>query len=151
MWALDHKQGWVLKNWCFQIMVLEKTLESPLDSKEIKAVKPKGDQPWVFIGRTDAKAVIPWPPDAKSQLIGKEPNARKHWGQEKQVLTEDEMLGWHHRLNGYEFEQTPGDTEGQGSLAYCSSWESQRADSCSWLSNWTPSLSELVQSKQTWA
>ena len=127
MRELDHKEGWMPKNWCFGILVL-KTLNSPLDSKEIKAVKPKGDQPWVFIGRSDAEAeaAIPWPPDVKNQLTGKELNARKHWGQEKQVLTEDEMVGWHHRLNGYEFEQTQGDSKGQGSLA-CYSPGGQKA------------------------
>ena len=95
-------------------MVLEKTLESPLDCKEIKAVKPKGDQPWIFIGRTDAEAeaVIFWPPDAKSQHSGKDPDAGKAWGQQEQVVTEDEMFGRHNLLNGYEFEQSPGDTEG---------------------------------------
>ena len=101
MWELDHKEGWVPKNWCFQTVVLEKTLESPLDGKEIKPVHPKGNQPWVFIGRTDAKAEAPilWPPDTKSQLIGKAPDAEKDWGQEEKVAAEDEMVGWHHWLN----------------------------------------------------
>ena len=122
MWALDHKEGWTMKNWCFQIVVLEKTLESPLGCK-IKSVNPKGNQSWIFIGRTDAEAEAPihWPSDAKSQVIGKDPDAGNDWGMEKGV-TEDEMVGWHHWLNGHEFQQTPGDSEGQGSLACCSPW-----------------------------
>ena len=101
-------------------MVLEKTLESLLDSKEIKSVNPKGNQPWIFIARTDAKAAILWLPDVKSQLIGKDPDAGKDWGQEEKKVAEDEIVGWHHWLNGHEFEQTPGNGQGQGSLAYCS-------------------------------
>ena len=102
--------------------MLEKTLESPLDCKEIKPVHPKRNQPWMFIGRTDAEAPILWPPDAKSQLIGKDPDTGKDWRQEEKGTTEDEMVGWHYRLNGHEFEQAPGVGEGQGSLAYCSPW-----------------------------
>ena len=115
MWELDHKEGWVPKNWCFQTVVLEKTLKSPLDSKEIKPVSPKGSQPWIFIGRTVAEADIPifWPPVVKSQLIGKDPDAGKDWGQEGKGVREDEMIGWHHQLNGHEFEQTLGDSEGR--------------------------------------
>ena len=107
----------MLKNWCFWTVVLEKTLESPLDNK-IKLVNHKQNQPWIFIGRTDAEAEAPilGPPDAKSWLIGKDPDAEKDWGQEKNGVTEDEMVRQHHRLNGHEFEQTPGDSEGQGSL-----------------------------------
>ena len=122
IWELDYKESWVLKNWCFWTVVLEKTLESPLDCKEIQPVHPKGDQSWVFNGRTDAEAETPtlWPPDAKSWLIWKDPDARKDWKREK-GMTEDEMVGWHHRLNGHEFEQAPGIDEGQGSLACCSS------------------------------
>ena len=129
MWELDQKEGWAPKNWCFQIVVLEKTLESPLDSKEIKAVKSKGSQPWIFIARTDGVIEIPvlWPPDVKSWLIGKEPDTRKDQGQEKQV-TENSMVGWHHRLNGHEFEQTPRASEGQGSLAYSSPWGRKDSD-----------------------
>ena len=113
MWELDHKESWVLKNWCFGTVVLEKTLESPLDSKEIKPVNPKGNQSWIFIGKTDAEAEIPilWPPDTKSQLIEKDPDAGKDWGQEKKRATEDKMVGWHHRLSGHEFERTLGDGE----------------------------------------
>ena len=104
MWELDLKQGWVPKNWCFWTVVLEKILESPLDCKEIKPVSPKGNQPWIFIGRTDAKAETPilWPPVVKNWLVGKDPDAGKDWRQEK-GMTEDEMVGWHHRLNGHEF------------------------------------------------
>ena len=120
----DYKGGWEPKNWCFQTVVLEKTLEGPLDCKEIKPVNSKGNQPWIFIGRTDAKAEasILWPPDAKNQLTGKDPDARKDWGQEEKGATEDEMVGWHHQLNGHEFEQTPGDGEGQGNLVFCGPW-----------------------------
>ena len=108
MWELDHKEGWTLKNWCFRSVVLEKTLESPLDSKEIKPVNPKENQPWIFIGRTDAEAEAPilWPPDAKSWLTEKDPDAGKNWGQEEKAVTEDEMIRWHHWLNGHEFKQT---------------------------------------------
>ena len=121
-WELDHKEGWAPKNWCFWTVMLEKTLESPLDCKEIKPVNPKGNQPWIFIGRTEAeaKASILWPPDVKSWLIGKDPDAGKDWRQEEKDATEDEMVGWHHQLNGHEFEQTSGDNEEQGSLACCS-------------------------------
>ena len=124
MWELDHKEGWVPKNGCFQTLVLEKTLESPLDCKEIKLVNPKGNQPWIYIGRTDAEAGTPilWPLDAKGWLIRKDPDARKDWRQKEKVTTEDETVGWHHHLNGHESEQTLGDGEGQGSLACCSPW-----------------------------
>ena len=110
--------------------MLEKTLENPLDSKEIKPVNPKGNQPWLFIGRTDAEAEAPVlsPPDAKNQLTGKDPDAEKDWGQEEKGVIEDEMVGWHHRFNGHEFEQTVGDSEGQGSLAFCSPWGHKEVD-----------------------
>ena len=136
MWELDHKEGWALKNWCFWTVVLEKTLERPLDSKEIKLVNPKGNQPWIFIGRTDAEAETPvlWLPDMKSQLIGKDPGAGKDCRQEEKGVTEDEMVGWHHRFNGHEFGQTSGDSEGQGSLACCSP---QGSNSPRQLSDWT--------------
>ena len=105
MWELDCEESWAPKNWCFWTVVLEKTLESPLDCKEIQLVHPKGDQSWVFIGRTDVKHETPilLPPDAKSWLIGKDPDAGKDWGQEKKGTTEDEMVGWHHQLNGHDF------------------------------------------------
>jgi len=106
MWELDCEESWALKNWCFWTVVLEKTLASPLDCKEIQPVHPKGDQPWVFIGRTDAEAetLVLWPPHVKSWLIGKDPNAGRDWGQEEKGMTEDEMAGWHHWLDGHEFE-----------------------------------------------
>ena len=124
-----------LSNWCFWIVVLEKTLESPLDYKEIQPVYPKGDQSWVFIGRTEVEAETPilWPPHAKNWLIWKDPDAGKDWGQEKRV-TENEMAGWHHRLNGHEFMQTLGDSEGQRSLACCSLWV---AKNWAQLNDWT--------------
>ena len=122
MWELDHKAGWALKNWGFQTVVLKKILESLLDCQEIKAVNPKGNQPLIFIGRTDAEAEAPvfWPPDAKGWLIRKDPDAWKDWRQKEKGTTEDETVGWHHRLNGHNFEQALGDEEGQGSLACCS-------------------------------
>ena len=128
MWELDHKEGWASKNWCFQTVVLEKTFESPLDSKEIKSINSKGDQPWIIIGRTDVKAPVLCPPDAKSWLIGKDPDAGKDWRQEEKGTTEDEMVRWHHRLNGRELEQTPGDDEGQGGLLCFSSWGCKESD-----------------------
>ena len=105
MWELDYKESWVQKNWCFWTVVLEKTLESPLACKEIQPVQPKGDQSWIFIGwnDADAEAAIVWPPDLKNQLIGKDPDAGKDWGQEEKGTTEDEMVGWHHWLKGHEF------------------------------------------------
>ena len=123
MWKLNHKEGLAPKNWYFQTVVLEKILESSLDSKEIKQVNPKGNQSWIFIGRTDAEAEAPklWPLDEKNWLIGKDPDARKDWRQEKGAA-EDEMVGWPHWLDGHEFDQAPGDSEGQRSLAGCSLW-----------------------------
>ena len=117
MWELDYKESWMPENWCFLTMVLEKTLESPLDCKEIQPVNPKGDQSWMFVRSTDAEAETPilWPPDAKNWLIGKDPDAGKDWRQEEKG-TEDEMVGCHHRFNGHEFEQAPGVGDGQGSL-----------------------------------
>ena len=109
-------------NWCFQIVVLEKTLESPLDCKEIKPVNPKGNQSWIFIRRTDAETPIFWPPDAKTWLIWKDPDAGKDWRQEEKGMTEDETVRWHHRLDGHEFEQALGAGDGQGSLECCSPW-----------------------------
>ena len=116
MWELDHKEAWGLKKWCFWTVVLEKAPESPLDNKEIKLVNPKGNQPWIFIGRTDAEAPILWPHDAQSHFTdtGKDPDTGKDWGQEEKRTTEDEMVGWHHQLSEHEAEQTPGDSEGRG-------------------------------------
>ena len=135
MWELDYKESWVPKNWCFWTVVLEKTLESPLGCKEIQPVHPKGNQSWVFIGRTDIEAETPilWPADAKSWLIGKDPDAGKDWRQEEKGTPEDEMVGWHHRLDGHGFGWTPGVGDGQGGLACCSPW----GCSWTWLSDWT--------------
>ena len=137
MWELDYKESWVPKNWCFWTVVLEKTLKSPLDCKEIKPVHPKGSQSWIFIGRTDAEAeaLILWPPDAKNWLIWKDPDAGKDWGQEEKVATDDEMIGWHHQLNGHEFEQTPGDNKGQRSLAGYSPRGRKELKRTKWLNN----------------
>ena len=123
---------------CFWTVVLEKTLESPLEYKEIQPVHSKGDQSWVFIGRNGAKAETPvlWPPHAKSWLIGKDSDAGRDWGQEEKMTTEEEMAGWHHRLDGCEFEWTPGVGDGQGSLACCNSWGRKESDMTEWL-NWT--------------
>ena len=133
MWELDHKEGWALKNWCFRIVVLE----SPLDSKEIKLVNPKGNQLWVFIVRTDGEAAAPilLPSDGNSQLTGKDPDAGKDRRQEEKGATEDEMVRWHHWLNGGEFEQTLGYSEGQGSLACYSPWGCKELDMTERLSN----------------
>ena len=141
MWELDYKESWVPKNWCFWTVVLEKTLESPLDCKEIQPLHPKGDQSWVFIGRTDAEAKTPilWPLDVKSWLIWKDPDAGKEWGQEEKGTTEDEMVGWHHRLNGHGFGWTPGVGDGQGGLASCDSWGCKELDTTERL-NWTDTL-----------
>ena len=138
MWELDHKESWVMKNRCFWTVALEKTLESSLDSTENKPVHPKGNQSWIFIGGTDAEAeaLILWLPDEKSQLLGKDPDAGKDWKQEEKEMTENEMVGWYHWLNGHEFEQTLGDGEGQGSLACCIPWGCK--ETC--LSNWTTTI-----------
>ena len=138
MWELDYKESWVLKNWCFWFVVLEKTLENPLDCKKIQPVHPKGTQSWIFTGRTDAEAEAPilWSPDAKSWLTGKDPDAGKDWRWEEKETTEDEMVGWHHRLNGHEFEEAPGVGDGQRSLVCCSPWGHKESDTTEWL-NWT--------------
>ena len=124
MWELDYKERGVPKNWCFWTVVLEKTLKSPLDCKEIQPGNPKGNQSWIFIGRTDAEAETPilWLHDAKSWLIGKDPDAGRDWGQEEKEMTDDEIAAWHHRLDGHEFEWTPGAGDGQGGLVCCDSW-----------------------------
>ena len=144
MWVLDYKESWVPKNWCFWTVVLEKTLESPLDCKGIQPVNPKGNQSWIFIRRTDVEAETPilWPRDVKNWLIGKDPNAGKDWRQEEKGMTEDEMAGWHHRLDGCESEWTPRVGDGQGGLACCSPWgrkESDMTERLNWtdLSKWT--------------
>ena len=124
------RESWAPKNWCFWTVVLEKTLESLLDCKDIQPVRSKGDQPWVFFGRNDAKAETPvlWPPHAKSWLIGKDSDAGRDWGQEEKAMTEDEMAGWHHWLDGRESEWTPGVGDGQGDLACCNSWGRKESD-----------------------
>ena len=145
MWELDCEESWVLKNWCFWTVVLEKTLASPLDCKEIQPVHPKGDQSWVFIGRTDAEAETPilWPPHAKSWLIGKHPDAGRDWGKEEKGMIEDEMAGLHHRLDGRESEWTPGVGDGQGGLTCCDSSGRKESDTTERL-NWTE-LRQTVQ------
>ena len=124
MWELVYKETWASKNWCFWTVVLEKILDSPLHCKEFQPVHPKGNQSWLFIGRTDAEVETPilWPPDAKSWLIWKDPDAGKDWRREEKGMTEDEMVGWHHQLNGHEFELTLGVGDGKGGLGCCSPW-----------------------------
>ena len=142
MWELDYKESWDPKNWCFWTVVLEKTLESHLDFKEIQPVNPKGNQSWMFTGRTDVEAEtsILWPPDAKNWLR-KDPDAGKDWRQKK-GMTEVEMVGWHHRPNGHEFEQAPGVGDGQGSQAWCSPWSRKEPD--------TTELTELTKLNRPW-
>ena len=137
MWELDCEESWTLKNWCFWTVILEKTLESPLDCKEIQPVYSEGDQPWDFFGRNDAKAETPvlWR-HAKSWLIGKDSDAGRDWEQEEKGTTEDEMAGWHHWLDGCESEWTPGVGDGQGGLACCNSWGHKESDMTERL-NWT--------------
>ena len=140
MWELDYKESWAPKNWCFWTVVLEKTLESPLDCKEMQPVHPKLNQSWIFIGRTDAKAETPifWPPDVKNWLIWKDPDAGKDWGQEEKGMTEDEIVGCHHWLNGHGFGWTPKLGDGQGGLVCCRSWGRKESDMTEWTElNWT--------------
>ena len=138
MWELECEESWALKNWCFWTVVLEKTLESPLDCKEIQPVHSKGDQSWVFFGRTDVEAETPilWPPHKKNWLIGKDPDAGRDQGQEEKGTTEDEIGGWHHQLDGRESEWTPGVGDRQAGLACCDSWGCKESDTTEWL-NWT--------------
>ena len=138
MWELVYREKRVLKNWCFWTVVLEKTLESPLDYKEIQPVHPKGNQSWIFIGRTDAEAQTPtfWPPGVKNWLLDKDTDAGKDWRQEEKGTTEDEMVGWHHWHDGHEFEEAPSVGDGQGSLACCSPWGHKELDTTEWL-DWT--------------
>ena len=140
MWELDCEESWALKNWCFWSVVLEKTLESPLDCKEIQPVHSEGDQPWDFFGRYDAKVETPvlWPPHAKNWLTEKDSDAGKDWGKEEKGMTEDEIAGWHHWLNGRESEWTPGVGNGQGGLACCDSWGRKDSDTIEQL-NWIDS------------
>ena len=144
MWELDYKESWVLKNWCFWSVVLEKTLESPSDCKEIQPVHPKGDQSWIFIVRADVEAETPIlrPPDMKNWLIWKHADAGKDWRWDEKGTTEDEMVGWHHWCHGHEFEQAPGVGDGQGSLACYSQWGHKESDMTEWL-NWTDGAAAL--------
>ena len=137
MWELDCEEGWGPKNWCFWTVVLEKTLESPLDCKEIQPVHPKGNQSWIFSGRTDAEVETPilWPSNAKNWLTGKDPDAGKDWRQEEKGMTEGEMVGWHHWLDGHEFEQVLGVGDGLGGLVCCDSWGCKESDRTGLL-NW---------------
>ena len=148
IWELVSKGNWALKNSCFWTVVLEKTLESPLDSKEMKPVHPKRNESWIFVGRTDGEAEIPilWPPDAKNWLIGKDPDAGKDWRREEKGMTEDEMVGWHHWLNGHEFELTLGVCDGQGSLACCSPWGRKQSDTTERL-NWLKRIKRQNQDR----
>ena len=140
MWELDCEESWAPKNWCFWTVVLEKTLESPLECKEIQPVHSKGDQPWVFFGRNDAKAETPvlWPPHVKHWLIRKDSDAGRDWGKEEKGMTEDEMGRWHYRIDGREFEWTLGVGDGQGGLVCCDSWGCKESD------NWTTELNLLA-------
>ena len=158
MWELDYKESWVPKNWCFWTVVLEKTLESPFDGKEIKPVNSKGNQSWIFIGRTDAEAEAPvlWPPDVKNWLICKDPDAGKDWRQEERGMTEDEMFGCHHWLSGHEFEQAVGVGDEQESLVCCSPWgckESVTTEQLKWLKwlHWTSSILEGTETCPHWS
>ena len=148
MWELNYKESWVPKNGCFWTVVL-KTLENPLDCKEIQPVHPKGNQSWIFIGRIDAEAetIIFWPPDVKNWLIWKDPDARKDWRQEEKGMTEDEMVGWHYRLNGHEFEWALGVHDGQGGPACCDSWGRKESDMTEQL-NWTKHFSQMPHNPQ---
>ena len=143
MWELDCEESWAPKNWCFWTVVLEKTLESPLDCKEIQPVHPKGDQSWLFIGRTEAEAETPvlWPLGVKSWLIWKDRDTGKDWRQKEKGTTEDEMVGWYHQLNGHEFEWTLGVGDGQGGLLCWGPWDRKELDTTERL-NWTELNSE---------
>ena len=149
MWELDHRESWARKNWCFWTVVLEKTLECPLDCKKSHPVNPKGNQSWIFIGRTDAEANTPilWPPDVKNWLIWKDPDAGKDWRWEEKGTTEDEMVGWHHLLDWHEFEWAPGVGAGQGGLACCRPWGRKELDTTERL-NWTEATEQMTHKLQ---
>ena len=155
MWELDYKESWVQKNWCFWTVVLE-ILENPLGCKKIQPVHHKGNQSWIFIGRTDGETETPilWPPDAKNRLTAKDPDAGKDWRHEEKGTTEDEMAGRHHRLNGHEFEQAPGVVDGQGGLVCYDSWgrkESETTERLTWLTDGAGSLTwALLSNVTTW-
>ena len=150
MRKLDYKESWAPKNGCLWTVVLEKTLESPLDCREIQSVHSEGDQPWDFFGRNDAKAETPtlWPPDGKSWLIWKDPDAGKDWRWEEKEKTEDVMVGWHHQLNEHEFGLTPGVGDGQGGLVCCNSWGHKVSDMTEWLNCTDTSVSLLLSAIQ---
>ena len=144
MWELDYEEGWAPNNWCFWTVVLKKTLESPLDCKEIQSVHPNGNQSWIFVGMTDAEAETPvlWPPPVKSWLIGKDSDSGRNWGQEEKGITEDEMAGWHHWLDGHESEWTLGVDDGQGGLACRDSGGRKESDTTEQL-NWTEMIYDI--------
>ena len=147
MWELDYKESWMLKNWCFWTVLLEKTLESFLDWEEIQPVHPKGNQSWLFIGKTDAEAETPilWPPDVKNWLIWKDSDAGKDWSQEEKGTTEDEMAGWQHWLNGHKFEQTPGVYwslwTGRSGMLQSIRSQSDTTEQLNWLTDWLTDVS----------
>ena len=145
MWELDHKEHWVPKNWCFLTVVLAKTLESPLDCKEIQSVHPKGNQSWIFIERTDVEVETPilWPSNVKNWLTGKDPESGEDWRQKDKGAPEEEVVGWLHRLDGHEFEQAQGYGKGQGRLACCSPWGRKESNTTEWL-NWTDLIHVLI-------
>ena len=149
MWDFEYNESWVPKNWCFWTVVLDKVLESPLDCKNIQSVHSKRKQSWIFIGRTDAEAEtsILWLPDMKNWLIWKDPDAGKDWWWEEKETTEDEIVGWHHLLDGHEFEQALEVGDGQGCLACCSLWGYKESDMTEWLS-WTESYTQLSKLKK---
>ena len=151
MWNLNCEESWAPKNWCFWTVVLEKTLQSPLNCKQIQPVYPKGNKSWIFLGSTDAEAktLILWPSNLKSWLIGKDSDTGRDCGQEENGKTEDEMAGWHHRLNGHKSGWTPGTGDGQGGLACCNSWSSKESDTTEWL-NWTELTNFLAEALQLW-
>ena len=153
MWELDHKENWEPENWFFWTGVLEKTLESPLDWKEIQPFHPKGNHFWIFIGRTDAEAEAPilWPPDAKNWLTGKDLDAGKDWRWEEKGMTEDEMAGWHHQLDGLEFEWTMGVGDGQEGLACCNSWGRKESDTTLQRRQWHPTPVVLPGKSHGWS
>ena len=147
MWELDYKESWAPNNWCFWTVVLEKTLESPLDCKEIKPINSKGNLSWIFVGRTVAETETPilWPPNVKNWLTGKDPDAGKDWRQEEKGMMENEMVGWHHWLDGHEFEHALGVGNAQGSLECCRPCGHKESDTTEWL-NWLTVLHAKPQS-----
>ena len=151
MWELDYEESWALKNWWFWTVVLENTLESPLDCREIQPVHSEGDQPWDFFGRNDAKAETPvlWPPHVKSWLSGKDSDAGREGGQEEKGTTEDEMAGWHHWLDGRESEWTVGVGDGQGGLVCCDSWGCRVGHNWATELNWVLEQCQVVGDKMT--